>query len=231
MITAERNDEIAIVLAGRNYIYRVLKNVFGQEPDLQLLESVTSDFTGEVLDLMLDEECFALYKEVTAHLHKALSLGSEEALDRIKSEYVYLMLGPGKLPAPPWESVYVSKARVLFQESTLKVRQAYLEYQFLPVAYPHVADDHIAIEMDFMAQLGQMCQESFENDDVQGLQKILTDQKSFLENHLLVWIGDFAEQIKSSKTHHFYPQMASLAKHITYADRTAIDELLAVISR
>ena len=221
--------EVAIVLAGRNHIYQLLKHVFGQEPSVQLLEAITSDFTGEVLDIVLERECLEQYTALFAELRKAISADPERTLDRIKSEYVYLMLGPGKLPAPPWESVYVSKARLLFQESTLKVRQAYLEYSLLPEAYPHVADDHLSIEMDFMAQLGQLAQESLEKGELSQLEKILSDQKAFLDDHLLVWIGDFAQDIQSARTQYFYPHMASLASHIAHADRAAVDELLAAV--
>lgn len=38
---------------------------------------------------------------------------------------------PGSLPAPPWESAYLSEDRLLFQESTLEVRKAYLKYNYM----------------------------------------------------------------------------------------------------
>jgi len=221
-------EEVAIVLAGRAYIYQLLGHVFGQEPSFELLKGITSGLTEEVLELMLDEEGLASYTALSTRLQTAISSEPEQILDTIKSEYVYLMLGPEKLPAPPWESVYVNKAPLLFQESTLKVRQAYLEYDLLPAAYPHEADDHLALEINFMAHLGQLSQESFEKNDVRQLQKILSDQKAFLEKHLLVWIGDFAEQIQNSKKRDFYPQMACLTKHILHADLAALDELLLV---
>ena len=225
-----QSDELAIALAGRCIIYQLLKGVFGQEPNLQLLQTITDEFTLEVLDLFLDEEQLAPFREQFSQLSKALSSDGEAVIDKIKSEYVYLMLGPGKLPAPPWESVYVNKARVIFQESTLKVREAYLEYDLLPAEYPHVADDHLAIELDFMSRLGEMGQESFDKGDMQQLRKILSSQKAFLDNHLLVWIGDFAELIQSSKTNHFYPQMALLTKALLFADRDVLEELLTVIA-
>ncbi|MCL2373850.1 MAG: molecular chaperone TorD family protein [Treponema sp.] len=221
-------DEIAIVLAGRSYIYQLLTHIFREEPSLQLLEGLTGDFTAEVLDLMLDEESLEPCKALFAQLRAEISASPSETLERLKSEYVYLMLGPENLPAPPWESVYISQAPLLFQESTLKVRQAYLEYDLLPAAYPHEADDHLALELNFMAHLGQLSRESFEKNDIPRLQKILSDQKAFLENHLLVWIGDFAEQMQHSKKRSFYPQIAVLVKHILHADLAALDELLSV---
>lgn len=220
------SDEIAIVLAGRSYTYQLLKQVFGHEPSVHLLKTVLNEFTWEVLELFLDEECLVPYKELFAELNKAVLADSDATISRLKSEYVYLLIGPDKLPAPPWESVYVNKARVIFQESTLKVRKAYLEHQLLPAEYPHVADDHIAIELDFMAKLGKMCQDYFEAGDIPQTRKILTDQRDFLQNHLLVWIDEFAQQIQNSKTHHFYPPMASLTAQLLRTDLSIIEELL-----
>jgi len=222
------HDEIIITLAGRSYIYQLLTHVFRGEPSAQLLEGLTGGFTEEVLNMMLDEKCLASYKELSAQIRTDMSTAPNDTIDRIKSEFAYLMLGPEKLPAPPWESVYVNKAPLLFQESTLKVRQTYLEYDLLPAAYPHEADDHLALELNFMAHLAQLSRECFEKNDVSLLRKTLSDQKAFLENHLLVWIGDFAEQIQNSKKRYFYPHMASLTKHIVHADHAALDELLLV---
>ena len=225
-----RRDEIAIALAGSNYIYRLLKRVFAGEPNLQLTQALTDEFTDEALSLFLSEESFAPYKELFAQLKQATTADCDKIISHLKGEYTYLMLGPGKLPAPPWESVYVNKTRMLFQESTLEVRRAYLEYNLLPAEYPHVADDHIAMELDFMARLGQLAEQSLEAGDTAQLQKILSSQKAFLENHLLVWIGDFAQEMQSATTHYLYPQMACLTKEFLHASHSAISELISAIA-
>lgn len=154
---------------------------------------------------------------------------AEITLDKLQSEYIHLLIGPNKLPAPPWESVYLTKERLIFQESTLKVRQAYLEYQFLPANYPHEADDHLALELDFMAHLAELAGENFEEGKTKEAKKILLDQKAFLKKHLLVWIGEFAEQIQQSKTHYFYPQIAKLAAQILKVDLVTLDEMIDLL--
>ena len=225
-----RRDEIAIALTSCNYIYRLLKQVFAGEPSPELVQALTDEFTEEVLTLLLSEESLAPYKELFAQLKQAVSANPDKTIGYLKSEFVYLMWGPGQLPAPPWESVYVNKTRMLFQQSTLEVRRAYLEYNLLPAEYPHVADDHIAIELDFLAQLGQLAEESLEAGDIPKLQKILSGQKEFLEKHLLVWIGDFAREIQSSKTHYLYPQMACLTKELLHASHSALTEMICAIA-
>jgi TorA maturation chaperone TorD len=102
------------------------------------------------LELLSDEEenGIRVYQALLADLKRAVALEAEAVLARLKSEYTALMIGPAKLPAPPWESAYLTRERIIFQESTLKVRRAYQKYQFLPANYPYEADDHLALELD-----------------------------------------------------------------------------------
>lgn len=226
-----QNDGIAIFLANRHYLYQLLQHIFGHEPSLELIEIAASKHTQEALKLLLDEdeEKFDDYLAVLVEVKQGISTEAKGMLDKLKSEYTSLMLGPNKLPAPPWESVYLNEERTIFQESTLKVRRAYLEYQFLPANYPHEADDHIALELDFMAHLAKLAQERFEDEDIEEVKRVLSDHKTFLEEHPLVWISDFAEQIQASKTHYLYPQMAALTEQVLKIDAAALDELIVLL--
>lgn len=225
------NDGIAIFLANRHYLYGLLQHIFGHEPSLELMEIAVSVHTQEALRLVLDEDEDKLesYLAVLAELKQGIFTDPDGTLDKLKGEYTYLLLGPNKLPAPPWESVYLTEERTIFQESTLKVRQAYLNYQFLPANYPHEADDHLALELDFMSQLAKLAQERLEEGNIEEVKQLLSDQKAFLEDHLLVWIGDFAEQIQSSKTHFLYPQLAALTEQVLKIDTAALDELSSLL--
>ncbi|NMA69147.1 MAG: molecular chaperone TorD family protein [Desulfitobacterium sp.] len=228
---SEKQDAIAIILANRSYLYRLLQRVFGTDPQLEILETAVSEHTRESLQLILqeDEHLFDKHFETLDNLKESLATDSEGTLDKLKGEYTYLFIGPDKLPAPPWESVYLSKERILFQENTLNVRRVYLEYNFLPSNYPHEADDHLGLELDFMAHLSKLAQEHFENGQTEELKKVLQDQKKFLDEHLLMWIDEFANDIQKSKTHYFYPSMADLTKHVLKIDNVIIDELLGAI--
>lgn len=219
------------MLANRHYLYQLLQHIFGNEPNHGLLAIATNQHTQEALELILDEESYNpnAYLAPLKELRQMLSTNMEGTLDKLKSEYTYLMIGPNKLPAPPWESIYVTKERALFQESTLRVRRTYLKYQFLPANYPHEADDHLAFELDFMAHLAKLTLERFDEENVDEVKKLLTDQKAFLQNHLLVWIGDFAKDMQKSKTHHFYPQMAALTEAFLETDNLVLDELMSLI--
>jgi len=226
-----QNDGIAILLANRSYLYTLLQRIFGDEPNQELLEIVTNQHTQESLRLLEDEErkTFNTTLDLLKDLKQDLITDFERTLDMLKSEYTVLLIGPNKLPAPPWESVYITKERTLFQESTLKVRRVYLKYNFLPAKYPQEADDHIALELDFMANLAGLTLTGFEEERIAEVRKLLYDQKVFLEEHLLVWIGDFSEQIQQGKTQYFYPQMAKLVEQMLRIDMTLVKEISALL--
>lgn len=227
----QHDDRITVYLTCRRYLYELLQHVFGNEPSKGLLDILTSNYTQEVLRLFLDE----IGPQINEHIELLDSLKSEmvfnleRLLDELSGEYTYLFIGPKKLPAPPWESVYISKQRLIFQESTLIVRRAYLEYQFLPANYPHEADDHLALELDFMAHLAKNTEERYKDQNLTELRELLSDQKSFLEEHLLIWIPEFAQQIQSSKSQFMYPQIAKLTDQVINIDRDTLDELFNLL--
>jgi len=209
----------------------MLQRIFGVQPDVELIRIITNEHTREGLQLLVqeDDHQFDSYFKLFDQCRKAMSVDPKDTIEKLKGEYTYLLIGPNKLPAPPWESVYLTKERLIFQESTLKVRRSYMKYNFLPSNYPHEADDHLALELDFMVHLAKLSQEYFENEKKEKLKSVLLDQKSFLNDHLLVWIGDFAEEIQQGKTQYFYPQMANLTNQVLKKDTFVLEELISLI--
>jgi TorA maturation chaperone TorD len=133
----------------------------------------------------------------------------------LKIEYTRLLIGPGKLPAPPWESVYTTGERVIFQRSTLEIRNFYRSQGLLPELYPKVADDHIALELDFLRLLAERALTAFQTNEQESYQEALTASSDFLNEHLLTWVGKFASDLVESEKGTFYPLAAqALARFI-----------------
>lgn len=212
------DDSMELLLGNRRFLYALLTRAFASEPDGTLLDIVKDEHTGE--------ECALLDDEDGAGRHLWHILANEAAADeddRLRGEYTKLFLGPEKLPAPPWESVYVNGEPLLFQESTLVVRQAYRSSGYVSAGYPREADDHVAIELDFMATLASKTCETGA-----GNRGALEAQLAFLEKHLLAWIDSFAERLGSCDTvSGFYPSFARLAVLACRRDAGVLKELLA----
>lgn len=113
------DDAAGTVLANRCFLYRYLWRAFAAEPDDALL--------GIVADAHTREECALLDGQggEGARLQDAIAEAVASGPDGLCSAYTKLFIGPAKLPAPPWESVYATGEPLLFQESTLAVRDAY----------------------------------------------------------------------------------------------------------
>jgi putative dimethyl sulfoxide reductase chaperone len=222
MENESRQGGISILLANRAYLYRLLQNLLGNEPAIESIQILSSEHTQTSLSLLSLEVSLDLVRDFMVQFNSH----QEDTLDKARSEYTRLFIGPTKLPAPPWESVYVTKDRLIFQESTLKVRQWYLKYSFLPVHYRSEADDHIALELDFMYNLSCLADTAFDEGNFNEACQILKDQKAFLEEHLLIWVPQFVTDLEAATSHSLYRGMASLLIEFLKADLAVTDEIL-----
>lgn len=214
---------VDILLANRTYLYRLLQSCFGNEPTLQAFKILSSVHTKTALSLLSMEKTFAHIQD----FKKEVTLNSEESIEKAASEYTRLFIGPMKLPAPPWESVYVTKERLIFQEITLQVRQCYLKYNFLPVRYHSEADDHLALELDFMYNLSTLIETAYQEGNLNKTHEILKDQKTFLDEHLLAWAPLFVSHLENSTMHPLYLGLVSILKEFLKVDSAVIDEIMA----
>ena len=222
----QTKEAVELLLSNRLFLYSLMHKLFGREPDEELLNILTDEHTGEAFGLLSEEE-----KDIMDRTAVFLGEIREEKqnpafLEETKDEYTRLFIGPVSLVAPPWESVYGQKDAMLFQESTLEVRNTYRQYGLIPEGYPHVADDSLALELHFMALLAQRGLDAFyagKNDD---LTADLTGSSDFLKKHLLVWVPKFLERMKGAKTNILYPQMCLVLDEFLRKDAETVKEVL-----
>lgn len=217
----KRDEVVRVLLANRMFMYRYLARAFADVPDVEFL----------VLVRQAGEQCSLLDCEGDSRgsdLSRAINDAACEARmhDVLKTEYTRLFLGPAELPVPPWESVFTTRKQVLFQKSTLEVRAAYRRSGFEATGYPREADDHLAVELNFLGALAERALGAREAGDAAAFDKALDAHRRFLDEHLLVWIDEFAERMgKISSVGEFYPSFASLTQMFLRRDRGLIDEL------
>jgi putative dimethyl sulfoxide reductase chaperone len=120
----------------------------------------------------------------------SLESEGEFILLQVKDEYNSLLVGPDILPAPPWESVYLGKENLLFEEQTLKVRECYKEYSLKFIRENNEPEDHIVIELEFLAYL---IHQTLECENSREVTKLWKDQAAFLDGHFLQWTPKFCE--------------------------------------
>lgn len=198
------------ILAARHYLYRAFQFLLGNDP---------RDAAWESLDGELAEEACALMGVDGAELVRLLgeALGEPAGREALARQYAVALVGPGALASPPWESAQLSSDGALFTPVTLEVRNAYRIQGLLPQQYPAVADDHIALECGFLAELAARALGAFAAHDAERCEAALEASRSFAEAHLLRWADRFAERMDGEKAP-LYAAAAGLLAAFAEAD-------------
>ena len=222
-MTQEKKEIIEVLLANRFYLYSLLYKCFGREPDEAQMKLLASEQTGESFALLGGE----VLGKVPAFLNEIrIDLEDPEFLDRVRSEYMHLFVGPEKLVAPPWESVYQGEDAMLFQEVTLEVRKAYRAFGMRAEAYQRVPDDSLALELAFMSTLAGRALDAFRDGDDAGVRTNLSGSAEFLKKHLLRWVPKFLERMTKSPTDCLYPQLSLILDSFLKKDAETTEETL-----
>jgi TorA maturation chaperone TorD len=129
-------------------------------------------------------------------------------LEPLKIDFSKLFVGPYKLFAAPYGSVYLDSERKIMGNSTLDVKTSYREAGLDTAKNFKDAPDHISAELEFMYYLIFKEIEAFSNADVEKAVNFVQKQKSFLEDHLMAWVPEFAGSIIEYAENSFYQNLA-----------------------
>ncbi len=132
---------------------------------------------------------------------------SDLELESLKIDYTRLFVGPFKLLAPPYGSVYLEDGRIM-AESTIDVGKWY-EKEALNVVI-NGPPDHIAMELEFMYYLAVKQIQATKEENSQDIQLYQKKQKLFLCSHLAKWLPQFTENIQKHAQTEFYRKLAGL---------------------
>lgn len=180
----------------------LLARVFLRPADDELLARLADPRTMADWPLATDEN---------ADARALLTRGARTARDVLASEFQRLFVGPGRLPAPPWESVYRSVDRLLFDEHTIEVRQAYAAAGLAAPEPGREPDDHVGLEFDFVATLAARAVAAADEGDDSEAGSAAEAVGAFLDDHLCRWAPTWAGQLAVSAEQDFYRGAALLA--------------------
>ena len=213
-------------LEARSFAYDILKCVFWQAPTRKFIKLLVE---GRIVPAFPFAESSGAIRKAIERAGEYLEgpgILSRQGFERLRWDYTRLFVGPGKVPAPPWESIYRDVEHLHFSEETLDVRNAFCKYDLIPRDFGHEPDDHIGLELDFLHKLSEMASRKAESADEKGLAEILADQKAFLDEHLLKWVPDWTRDVVKSAETDFYRGMAELLEAYLRFDQETLGELL-----
>ncbi len=166
----------------------------------------------------LAESSSGLYSEFAGNIP-----GMDE-IESLKVDYSKLFVGPYKLLAPPYGSVYLENGK-LMGDSTMDVRKWY-SAEGLNITLREVPD-HIALELEFMYFLISKEIEAINNSDSEKAIYYLEKQGSFLETHLGAWVSAFAESVRSHAKTEFYRDLSHATESFVRQDLKDLCEFLS----
>ncbi len=132
-------------------------------------------------------------------------------LGALEWDFNRLFVGPGEMLAPPWESVYRSRTKLTFQESTLQVREVYERFGVQAPAIHREPDDHLGLELAFVATLSDLAARAAAQSDTARLASCFEAQKDFLQDHLLAWAPACLAAVEKHAETDYYRGAARLA--------------------
>lgn len=152
---------------------------------------------------------------------------TDEDMDKLREDYNALFVGPGHLQAPPWESVYLSEERIIFDEHTLSVREFYKDWGVTINRVNKEPDDHMGFQMEFMSILSDKGIDAIEKDNLDKLEKVLIAQNEFLEAHTLLWLDQFSKNVFDNSQTDFYKGLGLFLSEYIKMDKELLMDLIS----
>jgi TorA maturation chaperone TorD len=208
------------ILTGEMLTFALLGKAFYVYPEPAWLESLVAE------EVFADTPFASAQPQVVSAL-QLLQAWSKNvtptSIDNVRTDYSRLFIGPGKVITPPWESVYFSVERLTFQRETLQVREWYRRFGLQAEKLYQEPDDHIGLELEFMAHLARLGLLALEQNDQAKFDQAIDAQKKFLTEHLGHWVLGWCEQVERNARTDFYRGIAMLTSG-------AVNEVAGVLS-
>lgn len=235
--TALDQSPLIELLGSRKIMYSFLRQIFLEGPTEEVLGSVRrlldsrrpeepDDDEIPGLDLIRQAISGSKDEEIPAGGGKLPTGGGDEQLrDDLTREFNRLFIGPGRVPASPYESVYRSPSRLLMQESTVDVRRTYLEAGLVMQRLGTVPDDHLGAELEFMFYLADRAVAEAVESRWEEVGRYLDLGRTFLKEHLLSWVGEFSAGVLGATGDKFFRGLMTLLAEFLAQDLEFLQEV------
>ncbi len=148
----------------------------------------------------------AEHTEVHAGL-ALMSTGVQVDFQALQFDYADLFVGPDRLKAAPWGSVYLAEEQTTFGDSTLAVRAFYRQHGMEIETGEQEPEDHIGLMFAFIAWVAE---QGLAMDASEPQQPAFCALRTFLEEHLLPWAPRLCELVQENAATDFYKGLGLL---------------------
>ena len=200
-------------LTGQTLFFGVLAKLIYVYPEKKWIESlIAEDVFAEVPFASHQADVVAGLNLMQSWCHAHRDGLSMEEFDDLRADFTHLFLGPAKAPAAPWESVYFCDERLVFQQQTLQVREWYARFGLEPINLHKEPDDHIGLELEFLAHLAKLGVQALEVNDSVRFDELLKAQREFLAAHPIKFFMEWCQLVEDNAKTDFCRAMALLTR-------------------
>lgn len=203
-------------------LFGLIGKLLHEEPEQDELQELVDD------DVFAGAPFAAQHPDVRAGL-SALQRWSDDwradadkTMTDLRVDWTRLFAGAGLAPISPWESIFRSEEGALFDANTLVVRAWYRQFGLELSNLHREPDDHIGLELLFIAQLARQGLSALKNEDDKGYNRTLQGMCDFSREHLLAWAPAWSERAAELSNTDFYRGLALVV-------RGALTELSGVL--
>lgn len=211
-------EQMTEALTGELLLFGLLGKLLYENPEQSMLQQLVDDEVFSGVPFAASQQQVQKGLSLLQQWASTFNSDATGATLDLKADYTRLLVGTVQLPVSPWESVYYSDERLLFQESTMDVRRWYRRFGLEAVNLKKEPDDHIGLELAFMAHLAGRAVQALEVGNREAFQEVFQAQRDFARRHLLVWAPLWCAQMVEYANTPFYRGLALML-------RGALDEL------
>ncbi|MGB9023882.1 MAG: molecular chaperone TorD family protein [Candidatus Bathyarchaeia archaeon] len=228
-MNSERSSvtEIVKVSSARAALYRFLSRGFGAEVDESFIETIQK-MHPILLSLAADNDSQD-FKQGTHLLGQFVGMiRSDYEKDRhlfledLAADFASLFLNADARSVHPVESVYLGEHHLLYEEPYDDVVRIYDLFGFKKKRTVTEPEDHLAVELEFMAHLCDLTVHSLGDKRIDYAIGFLGNQSEFLDRHLSKWAPLFSGDLKSVSTNKLYSSLAHLLQGFLSTEASTI---------
>ena len=214
--------QLAALTRSRALTYGLLARMFRVETDQAFVDELRAmRFPAKTGDDDVDEG----YRLLAGYLSHA----QDGMLTELAVDYVRAFIGggfDGHAAAYPYESVYTSEKRLLMQDARDEVLAEYRRLGLDKSSDWAEAEDHVALELEFMQTTGERVAAALDAGDTDGATRLLETQRAFAERHLVPWVPAFARDVLRFARTDFFRGASRLLRGFVREDAAFLDELV-----
>lgn len=176
--------------SARANTYKILSDCY-YKPDEPLIKRLRN------ISIPTDPSCLQLSAYIPV----------SNSLESLNIDFSRLFIGPFKLLAPPYGSVYLENKRETMGRTTIEVKKLYAEEK-LDISIKE-APDHIAVELEFVYFLISAEMHAISNSEHALAKRYLGKQRLFLRENLGAWMTEFCKNVLTNAQTQFYKNLVN----------------------